>query len=417
MLSRSSLRFALRSTCAALVVLGPLLVAVPRIHAAAPLATPLAWTSSRPLIFPVPDASHAIVSVKDPSVVYANGKWHVFATTANTAGNWSMEYLSFTRWEDAATAQPYYFDRNPALRGYHCAPQVFYFRPQHKWYLLYQSPQPSYSTTDDIEKPDTWTAPQSFISGTPASVVQGWIDFWMICDETHAYLFFSDDHGRYYRSQTTLAAFPHGFSDPVVVMQEPVAGDLFEASCVYRLKGTDQYLCFIECMGPGGHRYFRAFTSDRLDGTWTPLPQANTFATPFAGSANVTAADGGTLWTQDISHGELLRDGNDETMTVDPANLAFLYQGVDRNARSSHYSQIPYRLALLRAKPATPATHSRLGHLSRPASCGSGDRVALGGFAISDDTTRDLLMRPVGLRFADSGLSVPALLLFYELHD
>jgi hypothetical protein len=154
-------------------------------------------------------------------------------------------------------------------------------------------------------------------------------------------------------------------------MQDPNRFNLFEASCVYRLEGRNDYLCFIECLGPTGRRFFRAFTSDRLDGDWTPLAGANSWATPFAGVNNVTAADGGTLWTADISHGELLRDTNDETMTIDPDNLRFLYQGVDRNAPSSEYSQIPYRLALLQETRATKSPDvppSQIIGVSTPAS-------------------------------------------------
>ena len=316
---------------------------------ATPFAGPLAWTSTKPLISPVSDAQHQIVSVKDPTVVYAGGKWHVYATTADTKGQWSMAYFSFASWDQAPAAKPYYLDANPNLRGYHCAPQVFYFRPQKKWYLIYQSQPPTYSTTDDVSKPETWTAPKPFFHGMPKTVVQGWIDFWTICDDTHAYLFFSDDNGRYYRSRTKLEDFPNGFEDPVVIMQQKNRFDLFEASCVYRLKGMNQYLCFIECLGEGGHRYFKAFTSDRLDGSWTPMANANSWATPFAGVKNVTAEDGGSLWTADISHGELLRDGNDETMTIDPAHLAFLYQGLERDTPQGDYALLPYRLALLHA--------------------------------------------------------------------
>ena len=326
----------------------------------APLAPPT-WLSTGPLIAPIPDAQHPIVSVKDPSVVYHEGKWHVYATTADTRGGWSMVYLSFRTWAEAAQAQPYYLDQNPNLTGYHCAPQVFYFRPQNKWYLIYQSQHPTYSTSDDLAKPETWTAPKSFFNGTPASVVDGWIDYWIICDDTHAYLFFSDDHGRYYRSRTKIEDFPNNFEDPVVIMQEANAGDLFEASCVYRLKGTDQYLCFIECMGLHGHRYFRAFTADRLDGEWKPLDEANSWATPFAGPNNVTPEAGGTLWTNDISHGELLRSTCDETMTVDPHNLHFLYQGVSRSATAPNYSQIPYHLALLNASDASHSADDSTG--------------------------------------------------------
>jgi hypothetical protein len=107
-----------------------------------PIVAPLKWKSSDVLIEPVSDDTHDIVSVKDPTVVYHNDMWHIYATTANTRGNWSMVYLSFKDWSEAAKAKPYYIDQNPGLRGYHCAPQVFYFRPHKKWYLIYQSQHP-----------------------------------------------------------------------------------------------------------------------------------------------------------------------------------------------------------------------------------------------------------------------------------
>jgi hypothetical protein len=319
---------------------------------AAEFTAPFSWVTTGPLLSPQPDAEHAIVSLKDPTVVFADGRWHVYATTADTHSQWSMAYLSFARWEEAAQAKPYFLDQNPNLRGYHCAPQVFYFRPQKKWYLIYQSQHPTYSTNDDVGRPEAWTAPRPFFAGTPKTVVDGWIDYWVICDDTHAYLFFSDDNGRYYRSRTRREDFPNGFEDPVVIMQDPNRFNLFEASCVYRLKGLNRYLCIIECLGEGGHRYFRAFTSDRLDGQWEPLAGANDWKTPFLGANNVTATDGGTPWSADISHGEMLRAGNDETMTIDPAHLQFLYQGMARSTTEKNYALLPYRLALLTAKPA-----------------------------------------------------------------
>jgi hypothetical protein len=332
------------------------LIGTALLASAAPFTGPFAWTSTAPLISPIADATHPIVAMKDPTIVQANGKWHVYATTSDQNGSWGMAYVSFRSWEEAASAKPYYLDQNPNLRGYHCAPQVFYFRPQKKWYLIYQSQHPTFSTNDDVGRPEAWTAPKAFFKGTPKSVVDGWLDYWIICDDTHAYLFFSDDHGRYYRSRTTLQDFPNGFDEPVVVMQEPRPSDLFEAGCVYRLKGMNRYLCFIECMGEAGHRYFRAFTSDRLDGQWTPVAQADSWATPFMGTRNVVTPNGGPLWSADISHGEMLRDGNDETMTVDPAHLEFLYQGLDRNVSEPNYALLPYRLALLRAVPVTPSS-------------------------------------------------------------
>jgi len=307
----------------------------------------LQWVSTRPLASAVPDATHPLVSIKDPSVVHFDDRWHVYATTADAARSWSMVYLTFTDWAQAAAARPYYLDENPNLRGYHCAPQVFYFRPQRRWYLVFQSQQPQYSTADDPSRPDTWSRPQDFFAGKPASVVGTWLDYWVICDEADAYLFFTDGTGRFYRSQTRLADFPRGFGEPRVVMQDPDFARLFEASNTYRLKGTNQYLTLVEAMGPEGRRYFRAFVADRLDGGWTPAHNTSSWDRPFAGAANVAFEGGRTAWTSTISHGELLRDGYDETLTVDPCNLQFLFQGYDPSRGSTDYSQLPWQLGLL----------------------------------------------------------------------
>jgi hypothetical protein len=309
-----------------------------------PFALPLKWKSTDMLVKPVSDETHNLVSVKDPTIVRCDNKWHLYATTCNTRGNWSMVHLNFADWADAAKAKTYNIDQNPNLRGYHCAPQVFYFRPHKKWYLIYQSQPPQYSTTDDLSKPDTWTKPESFFSTKPANSARLWIDFWVICDDTHAYLFSTGDDGKFYRSRTKIEDFPKGMSDPEVAIQGP-RNDVFEGSLTYKIKGTGTYLTLIEAIGPA--RYYRAWTSDRLDGKWTLVPDASTWQKPFAGINNVTFEDGVIPWTKDISHGELLRDGYDETMTIDPNNLQLLYQGRDP-AINVRYDQLPYRLGLLK---------------------------------------------------------------------
>jgi endo-1,4-beta-xylanase len=318
-------------------------------HAAEPAkpAPSFEWKSSEPLIRPPADAKH-IFGVKDPSIVYHDGRYHVFMTTAGTNG-WGMAYTSFASWEEAPKAPLFMLDKSPIGPGYRAAPQVFYFAPQKLWYLIYQGGDPLYSTTRDIADPHSWTAPRPFYSSVPDSVkdAQGraaWLDFWIICDDAKCHLFFTNDGGSFFRAETPLDRFPEGFSAPVVAMKEK-REDLFEASNTYRIAGTRKYLTLVEAMRPNG-RYFRAWTAERLEGPWQPVPgEMNVFAGPDNVSFN------GRVWSEGVSHGEMIRDGFDQTLTIDPCRpLRFLYQGLDmEKGRKYEYIELPYRLGLITA--------------------------------------------------------------------
>src|SRR5262249_2489514 len=104
--------------------------------------TAFKWSTPGPVLAPVSNATHNLVSMKDPSVVFYNGKWHVFVSTVAVGGIYSMAYISFSDFDHASSPFFYYLDQNPALAGYHAAPEVFYFSPQKKWYLIYQSGPP-----------------------------------------------------------------------------------------------------------------------------------------------------------------------------------------------------------------------------------------------------------------------------------
>jgi endo-1,4-beta-xylanase len=311
------------------------------------------WSSSGPVLIPKSDATHNLVSIKDPSVVYYNGKWHVFVSTVSATGAYSIAYLTFPDWDHVADATFYYLDQTPALRGYHAAPQIFFFEPQKKWYLVYQSGPPQYSTNDDIENPSGWTAPRSFYATEPATVrdtkgmAGGWLDFWVICDDSNCHLFFSDDNGHWYRGQTTTATFPAGFGEPVVVLRDDATPSrLFEASNVYKVKGSNKYLAIVEAYdaSSNNHRYFRSWTADTLDGDWTPLQ--DTYAMPFASVADVTFAEQ-PPWTADVSHGEMIRDGYDQYLMIDTCHLRYLYQGLDPTTQGLPYNSLPWRLGLI----------------------------------------------------------------------
>lgn len=308
----------------------------------------LHWCSTGPLIAPIQDADHPILSVKDPSLVHFDGRWHVFATTAAANNTWSMVYASFASFEEAPQAKLHYLDQNPALTGYHAAPQVFFFAPQKKWYLIFQSGQPQYSTSEDISNPASWTRPVNFFATQPPTVKANkgagdWLDFWVICDDANCHLFFTDDDGELFRSQTTLAEFPAGFGDAVIAIQG-TKETLFEGSATYLVQETNTFLTLVEAFGPSGDRFYRSFVADKLDGEWTPLHDI--WDNPFAGLNNVAFASG-EAWTRDISHGELIRTNYDQVPTVSLSGLRFLYQGRNPKQNFAEYFRLPYRLGLL----------------------------------------------------------------------
>lgn len=306
---------------------------------------PAAWELSAPLIAPVERPDDPYVSVKDPTLVFHEGLWHVFMTI-RPRGHTPIEYVSFDKWENADKAPRHVL----AVREkYFCAPQVFYFRPHKKWYLVYQvgepdrrlKHQPAYSTTDTIADPSSWTKTRLFFpEDDPPSRKEAGLDYWIICDDRKAWLFYTSLNGKMWRMWTWLKDFPNGFDHCEPALQ----ADVFEASHTYRLKGLDRYLTVIEA-GQSGRRYYKAYLADRLDGPWTPL--ADTEAKPVAGAANVRPAEGVPLWTDNISHGELIRDGVDETLTVDPDNLRFVIQGVLQKDKPPEYGLIPWRIGML----------------------------------------------------------------------
>lgn len=309
------------------------------------LEVPKSWQYSPPLISPedrVVDRSRA---QKDPTVVFFEGKWHVFMTV-KLEGRSAIEYCSFERWEEANEARRSVLTVSDS--DYFCAPQVFYFEPQKLWYLVYQVGVPgqkfmwvAYSTTRDIHDPTSWTDAKPMLDGGENDPRQvGGLDYWVICDHERAYLFYTSLNGKMWRLWTRLTDFPNGFSHCELALQ----GKIFEASHTYRIKDRDLYLTIIE--QDEGRRYFKAYVADRLDGHWHPL--ADTAQSPFAGWTNTAPSSNSAAWTDNISHGELIRSGYDQTLTVDPDSWTFLFQGMlQADKRGQAYGQFSWRLGLL----------------------------------------------------------------------
>ena len=177
------------------------------------LAGEFRWNVSGPLIGPASRPADPCHAIKDPSVVYHNGRWHVFCTIRSKKRTHAIEYLSFADWKDADKAPRHVL--TGISEGYFCAPQVFWFAPRKKWYMLYQasdkSREPAYgpalSTTTDIADPASWSKPDWLEARKPEDA-KAWLDFWIICDDAHAYLFFTSLDGKMWRMATKLADFP-----------------------------------------------------------------------------------------------------------------------------------------------------------------------------------------------------------------
>ncbi|XYI02338.1 non-reducing end alpha-L-arabinofuranosidase family hydrolase [Sorangium sp. So ce1128] len=306
------------------------------------LPTTFKWKSGQPVITPKPPAGRTFASVEDPTIVFFDDKYHVFATVFDTTsghGGLQSVYLNFTDFPQANAAEQHYMANWPT--GSTVAPQVFYFRPHNKWYLIYQW-NGRYSTNDDINNMNGWSRPQPLLRGEPGAMgsTLGALDFWNICDDDNCHLFFSRDDGKLYRSKVSIDNFPN-FDGYETVMTAPSKPLLFEASNVYKVDGTNKYLLLVEAFD-NSPRFFRSWTSESLDGPWEPL--ADTKTNPFAGPANVTYE--GADWSDDISHGEMIRSGHDERMTINACNMQFLYQGRDTSVEGD-YGRLPYKLGLL----------------------------------------------------------------------
>jgi Glycosyl hydrolase family 62 len=285
------------------------------------------------------------VSIKDPSVVRVDDRWHVFCTMRGIERSHSIIYASFGNWDKATEAR---WQVLPNHAGYFCAPQVFFFSPKRRWYLICQASsdkwqpeyQPAFATNDNIDDPSGWSALQPMFESQPETV-SAWLDFWVICDDRSAFLFYTSLDGKMWRSQTPLQQFPKDWSTPVVALE----GDIFEASHTYFVVELKKYLTMIEAQNGDGWRYFKAYTADELDGQWSEL--AATREQPMASMLNVVQPN--LRWTDVISHGEIVRKGIDERLEVSSKNMEIIFQGVlEKQRQGKEYGQIPWNLGRLK---------------------------------------------------------------------
>lgn len=331
------------------------------------------WLVNKVVFTPGPKGSFDAVAVKDPSIVYFDGEYHLFYTGIG-------EYQEAEQWQKAVTIgyahAPTLERLNQAPRanlnaGHRlslrmvAAPQVFYFRPHKLWYLITQVPTarpvsllPVFCVNSDIRNPNGWSKPEVFTHQRVLDCF--WIDFWIICDDTHAHFFYTDHDGRLFRQEAPLDKFPFGFGPETLVAEErgeDAIGPwrLHEASHVYRIQSTGKYFALVEGVRPhptrpkywdSRSRFMFALEADSLRGPWRRVEQ---HANDFLGAPEkLRLPDGSRPNYHQISHPELIRAGYDERLEVPDTNFQLLFQAFDASETGADYDyhQLPWELAL-----------------------------------------------------------------------
>ncbi len=249
------------------------------------------------------------------------------------------------------------------------APQIFFFEPQKKWYLIAHKNMshnrdlaPVYLTNKDIEDVNGWSSPKLL---KPDKAGDGfWIDFWVICDDQDAHLFYSNQLGSVLRMQCPIDQFPQGLARAEEEVALTVSGDddkggpwrMFEAVHVYHVKKTDQYLGILECgyenlnrekLVDARSRFLIAMVADDLQGPWRRVE----------GGVNEYFTDASALYNEDgtksaytlVSHPELIRSGYNQKLEIADSNISMLIQSFDGSAFSDnyYYSELPWELAIV----------------------------------------------------------------------
>ena len=204
------------------------------------------WTVSPPLVSPVVHRDDPCFGIKDPTVVFFEGRWHLFCTIRSQKRLRQIEYRSFKDWKDADKAEPHVLTLSEKD---FCDPQVFYLARSsgisstRSW-----TTHAGRISTRSTRPAPTWPTPvleqAVALFDTHPENVKEWIDFWVICDATRAHLFFTSLDGKMWAVRDEARGLPC----EVEQAGRRAEGRHLRGSHTYRLKGTDKYLTVVEAL-------------------------------------------------------------------------------------------------------------------------------------------------------------------------
>lgn len=330
------------------------------------------WTVSEPILAPGPEGTFDAVAVKDPTIVYHRGRWHLFYTAkpARDAKRYKTALGYVTAPTLAGLRQAPHVEMRPILGESMIAAQVFYFEPHKLWYLVghvgdasLHKLQPVYSTNPDIENVQGWSKPRVLRTNRQRKE-DFWIDFWVICDEAKAHLFYADHTDTLFRMECPLEEFPSGFANAREQVAIKTGGrnhtgewTFHEASHIYYVKSKGKYLALLE--GTYAHptrenywdsrnRFLFGMEADRLEGPWRRVESSED---EFLGEARWLFNPDGTPSKYDqVSHPELIRAGIDQRMEIPDLRLQLVFQAFDADGMPPTYDYhvLPWRIMVMR---------------------------------------------------------------------
>lgn len=293
------------------------------------------WKIGNPVLLPGSKGSFDEVAVKDPSILFFQNAWHLFYT-ARSENEYTTGYVSAKNLKELQLAPRFELKQIRGKTRYGCAPQVFYFEPQKKWYLIFQSRdsnyQPAFSTSETISNPDSWNTSKPLLQKDKPDK---WIDFWIIADDVKVYLFYTEAHKGVVMRSTNLNDFPNKWS-----MGKNVFDNVHEAVHIYKVKSKQEFHMIYE-LNNDGIRSFGLASAKNLTGPWEKITDN------YANGNQLNFSENSAVWTEMVSHGEVIRSGYNQKMEYEPESCSWLIQGILKKELHADYPSIPWKLGII----------------------------------------------------------------------